>query len=70
MERGRESSVVVLETPKGKVNALIQEVQIDPIRGIPTHVDFYIIEKVMKLKLISLLSLLGLRRLKVLRYSH
>ncbi len=40
-----ESSVVVLETPKGKVNALIQEVQIDPIRGIPTHVDFYIIEK-------------------------
>ncbi len=40
-----ESTIVVLEMPKGKVNALIQEVQIDPVRGTPTHVDFYIIEK-------------------------
>lgn len=40
-----ESSIVVLETPKGKVNTLIQEVQMDPVRGIPTHVDFYVIEK-------------------------
>lgn len=40
-----ESSIVVLEMPKGKINALIQEVQIDPVRGMPTHVDFYVIEK-------------------------
>ncbi len=40
-----ESSVVVIETPKGKVNALIQEVQVDPVKGVPIHADFYVIEK-------------------------
>ncbi len=40
-----ESSVVVIEMPKGKVNALIQEVQVDPVKGGPIHVDFYVIEK-------------------------
>ncbi len=40
-----ESSVVSLEMPKGKMNALIHEVQVDPVRGVPTHVDFYILEK-------------------------
>lgn len=40
-----ESSVVVLEMPKGKVNALITEVQVDPVKGMPIHVDFYTIEK-------------------------
>ncbi len=40
-----ESSVVVIEMPKGKVNALIQEVQVDPVKGTPIHADFYVIEK-------------------------
>lgn len=40
-----ESTVITLEMPKGKVSALIQEVQKEPIRGIPMHVDFYAIEK-------------------------
>lgn len=40
-----ESSVVTLEMPKGKVSALIHEVQVDPIKGQPIHVDFYAIEK-------------------------
>ena len=40
-----ESSIVVLEMPSTKVNALIHEVQVDPVRGVPTHVDFYVIEK-------------------------
>lgn len=40
-----ESTVVILDTPKGKINALIHEVQVDPVRGVPMHVDFYAIEK-------------------------
>ncbi len=40
-----ESAVVTLEMPKGKVSALIQEVQVDPIKGFPIHVDFYTLEK-------------------------
>jgi large subunit ribosomal protein L25 len=40
-----ESTVVTLEMPKGKVNALITEVQYDPVKGEPIHADFYVIEK-------------------------
>ncbi|MBI5078246.1 MAG: 50S ribosomal protein L25 [Candidatus Yonathbacteria bacterium] len=40
-----ESTVVTLEMPKGKLNALIHEVQVDPIKGQPIHVDFYALEK-------------------------
>lgn len=39
-----ESSVIVLETPSGKVDALIHEVDLDPVRGEPIHVDFYVID--------------------------
>jgi len=40
-----ESTVISLEMPKGKINALIYEVQMDPVRGEPIHADFYVIEK-------------------------
>lgn len=40
-----ESTVITLEMPKGKVSALIHEVQVDPIKSQPIHVDFYAIEK-------------------------
>lgn len=40
-----ESSVVTIETPKAKVTTLIHDVQVDPLRGEPIHVDFYAIEK-------------------------
>ncbi|MDD5152668.1 MAG: 50S ribosomal protein L25 [Candidatus Pacebacteria bacterium] len=40
-----ESTVISLEVPKGKLNALIYEVQMDPVRGEPIHADFYVIEK-------------------------
>ena len=40
-----ESSVVTLEMPKGKVSVLIHEVQVDPVKGQPIHVDFYALEK-------------------------
>lgn len=39
-----ESTVVVLDTPTGKVNTLIHEVQLDPVKHIPMHVDFYAVE--------------------------
>ncbi len=40
-----ESSVITLEMPNGKIPALIHEVQVDPVKGGPIHVDFYAIEK-------------------------
>src|SRR3989344_5530878 len=45
-----ESTIVVLDTPKGKVNTLIQEVQVDPVRGEPIHADFYVLEKGKKVE--------------------
>lgn len=40
-----ESTVVMVETPKGKVSTLIYDVQVDPVRGEPIHADFYVLEK-------------------------
>ena len=40
-----ESTVVTLDMPKGKISALIHEVQVDPVKGQPIHVDFYALEK-------------------------
>lgn len=40
-----ESTVVTLEMPKANVSALIHEVQVDPVKGQPIHVDFYALEK-------------------------
>ncbi|MEX2013324.1 MAG: 50S ribosomal protein L25 [Parcubacteria group bacterium] len=40
-----ESSVVTLETPEGIKESLIQDVDLDPITGIPRHADFYVFEK-------------------------
>jgi len=40
-----ESSVVVLETPKGELESLIYDVDIDPVKGTPRHADFYVFEK-------------------------
>lgn len=40
-----ESSVVTLETPVGDKESLIQDVDLDPITGVPRHADFYVFEK-------------------------
>src|SRR3989338_3242914 len=40
-----ESTVITIEMPKGNVSALIYEVQVDPVKGQPIHVDFYALEK-------------------------
>jgi len=44
-----ESSVISLETPNGAKDVLIQDVDIDPVRGIPRHTDFYVIDKDKKI---------------------
>ena len=40
-----ESSVVTLETPEGSKESLIQDVDLDPVTGVPRHADFYVFEK-------------------------
>jgi large subunit ribosomal protein L25 len=40
-----ESSIVTLKTAGGEIGAIIHDVQMDPVRGEPTHVDFYVVEQ-------------------------
>lgn len=40
-----ESTVIVLNTPKGEKEVLVHEVSYEPVRGEPVHVDFYVPEK-------------------------
>ena len=44
LKEAGESTVITLETPDGKKSALIHDVQFDPVKSIPIHVDFYIVE--------------------------
>lgn len=43
-----ESSSIALVTEHGQENAMIQDVQLNPVKGMPIHVDFYILEKGQK----------------------
>lgn len=45
-----ETSTVELEAPKGNVNVMIREVQVDPVRNEVIHVDFYIVKKGQKVE--------------------
>jgi large subunit ribosomal protein L25 len=45
-----ESGVVSLVGPHGTVDALIQEVNTDPVTEIPRHADFYVFEKGKKIE--------------------
>ncbi len=45
-----ESSVVVLKDGTSEHEALIHDVDIHPVTGIPRHADFYVIEKGKKVK--------------------
>jgi len=44
LKEAGESTVITLETPNGKKSALIHDVQFDPVKSIPVHADFYIVE--------------------------
>ena len=48
LKKAGESTAIVLETENGNENVLIQDVQLDPVKNIPSHVDFYVIEKGQK----------------------
>ncbi|MEI8174996.1 MAG: 50S ribosomal protein L25 [bacterium] len=45
-----ESSAIKISTPNGDVNALIHEVQVDPVTDEPIHVDFLAIDMKKKIK--------------------
>ncbi|MEI6316760.1 MAG: 50S ribosomal protein L25 [bacterium] len=44
LKEAGESTTVTLTLPKGKVTVLIHEVTLDPIRNIPNHVDFLVVD--------------------------
>lgn len=54
-----ESTVISLEGVGEDKEALIQEVDFDPVSGDPTHVDFYVFEKGKKIEIEVPLSFVG-----------
>lgn len=40
LKQAGETSTITLKTPNGEFNAMIHDVQVDPIKGEVTHVDF------------------------------
>lgn len=55
-----ESSVISLKTPEGDLEALIHDVDIDPITSEPRHADFYIFEKGHKVEISIPLEFVGI----------
>lgn len=58
-KKAGESSVVTLQTEKGDVEALIHEVDLDPVTEMPRHADFYVFEKGHKIKIDVPLEFIG-----------
>jgi len=54
-----ESGVVTLKGPAGSVDALIQDVDLDPVTETPRHADFYVFEKGKKLEVSVPLEFVG-----------
>jgi large subunit ribosomal protein L25 len=54
-----ESTVVKLETPEGDLEALIHEVDLDPLTGEPRHADFYVFEKGHKVEIAVPIEFIG-----------
>lgn len=54
-----ESSVITLDTPNGKVESLIHDIDLDPVTGQVRHADFYVFEKGHKVKIEVPLSFVG-----------
>lgn len=49
-EHAGESTVISLKTADGSVDALIHDVTHDPVTGVPTHIDFYLVSKDRKIQ--------------------
>jgi large subunit ribosomal protein L25 len=54
-----ESSVVTLDTENGTKEALIHDVDLDPVTGSPRHADFYVFEKGHKVEVAIPLEFVG-----------
>ncbi len=54
-----ESSVITLEGEAGKKDALIKDVDFDPVTNIPRHADFYVFEEGHKLEVSVPLEFVG-----------
>ncbi len=54
-----ESSSIDLITEHGTENAMIQDVQLDPVKSNPIHVDFYVIEKGQKVHVKTPIEFIG-----------
>jgi len=59
LKEAGESTVITLDTPKGKKSALIHDVQFDPIKSTPLHADFYIIEEGKEVEVDTPLEFVG-----------
>lgn len=58
-KKAGESGVVTIKTPKGTVDTLIQDVDLDPVTDIPRHADFYVFEKGKKIEVSVPLEFVG-----------
>lgn len=58
-KKAGESGVVTIKTPKGTVDTLIQDVDVDPVTDIPRHADFYVFEKGKKVEVSVPLEFVG-----------
>jgi large subunit ribosomal protein L25 len=55
-----ESTVIKLDMPEGDLEALIHEVDVDPITSEPRHADFYVFEKGHKVEIAVPLEFIGI----------
>jgi len=55
-----ESSVIKLSIPDGEVEALIHDVDLDPVTSEPRHADFYVFEKGHKVEIAVPLEFTGI----------
>ncbi len=58
-KKAGESSVVVLKGEKGELEALIHDVDVDPVTEVPRHADFYVFEKGHKIEVEVPLEFVG-----------
>lgn len=54
-----ESSSIILVTEYGNENAMIQDVQVHPVKGNVIHVDFYVLEKGQKVHVKTPIEFVG-----------
>ena len=59
-KKAGESTVVNIETDNGIKESLIQDVDVDPVTGVPRHADFYVFEKGHKVEVAIPIEFVGI----------